>query len=165
MVEALHINPIEILCAIVNFLILFGVLFKFLYKPVLAMFEQRREYIKGELDSAAEAEKAAEEKLASYTKRMEGAEDEAREIVKAAKLKAENEAQLIIEDAHRQAEEIKQRADEDIQQAAEEARRQLQKEMGAIAILAAEQILQQELSAPGGQEKYINTLFEQAGRL
>lgn len=165
MVEALHINLIEIICAIINFLILFGVLFKFLYKPVLAMFEQRREYIKGQLEDAATAEQAAEEKLESYNQRLAKAEDEAREIVKDAKVKAEKEAELILDEARQQAESIKHRADEEVERAVAEARQQLQREMGAIAILAAEQILQHEVSQPEGQEKYINSLFEQAGRL
>ncbi len=164
MVEALHINPIEIACAIINFLILFGVLFKFLYKPVLAMFEQRREYIKNELDSAAAADKAAEEKLEAYNAQLAKAEGEAREIMKEAKLKAEKEAAIILEEANRQADEIRQKADADIQRAAEDARRQLQKEMGAIAILAAEQILRHEVENQEGQDRYINSLFEQVGR-
>jgi len=47
MVEALGISVLEIVFAIMNFLILVGVLTKFLYKPFLSMLEQRNLTIKG----------------------------------------------------------------------------------------------------------------------
>lgn len=164
MVEALGINLVEIICAILNFLILFGILFKFLYKPTMAMFEQRRVSIQNNLDGAAAVKAEADDLLANYNLRIAKAEDEAREIVKESKAKAENEARLIIEEAQEEARKLKERADLDIERARKDAMNELKSEIGALAILAAQQILEREVGTPEGQEEYINGILEQAGR-
>ncbi len=165
MVETLGINFVEIICAIINFLILFGLLSIFLYKPTLNMFERRRNAIKNELEGAAAVRAEADKLLENYNQRISDVEYEVGEIVKASKAKAENEARLIIKDAKAEAMRLKKSAEADIERESQEAMTHLKGEIGKLAILAAEQILEREVCTPEGQEEYINGILEQAGRV
>lgn len=162
MVEALGINLMEIIFAIVNFLILIGVLTKFLYKPTLAMFDRRRNSIQESLDNAEDINRRADAKLENYNKRIARVEEEGREIIVAAKMKAEAQAATIIEDAREEADKIKAAARADIERERQNARAEMRNEIAALAILAAEKIIERELQG-SGQDEIIDGILEQAG--
>lgn len=162
MVEALGINLVEIICAIVNFLILFGVLFKFLYKPVNEMFAKRSEFIQNELDAASATNQEAESRLAGYNARMAAIEEEGREIVRNSKIKAEEQAQMILDGAQAEADAIRAKARADMELEREKASAEMRKEIVAIALLAAEKIIEKDIDI-NGQEEMINGILEQAG--
>ena len=97
MVEALGISLTEFIFYLINFLILVGVLGKFLYKPFLQMMEDRRQSIQDALDNAEMVNRRADEKMHSYNKRIARAEEEGREIIREAKAKADLQAKAIID--------------------------------------------------------------------
>ncbi len=162
MVEALGINLQELIFAIINFLILVGTLTFFLYKPVLKMFDTRSNTIKDTLDNANAVNARADAKMEAYNKRIAGVEAEAREIVKNSKLKAEAQAQTIIEEAHAEAAKIKEKAAADIERERQQAMTEMKGQIAALAVLAAEKILEKEI-AVSGQDEIINGILEQAG--
>ena len=63
MVEALGLDVKTIIFAIVNFLILMGILTKFLYRPFLDMLDRRKKSIKDAFDNAEMTNWKADEKL------------------------------------------------------------------------------------------------------
>ena len=96
MIEALGISLTEFIFYLINFLILVGVLTKFLYKPFLNVMETRKQSIKDALDNAELTNRRADEKMQNYNKRIARAEEEGREIIKEAKIKADAQARQII---------------------------------------------------------------------
>ena len=66
MIEALGISLTEFIFYLINFLILVGVLTKFLYKPFLNVLETRKQTIQDALDNAELVNKRADEKMESY---------------------------------------------------------------------------------------------------
>ena len=77
--EGLGINIPQLIAQLVSFLVLFGLLYFFAYKPILRMFDERSQRIK---DSVEQAEKVKEEAAAAEEenrKKLEAAAKEGQE--------------------------------------------------------------------------------------
>ena len=162
MVDELGISVLEIIFAIVNFLILVGVLAEFLYKPFLSMLEQRNLSIKSAFENAEATNRRADEKLEAYNKRIAHVEDEGREIIKSAKQRADSQAKDIIDEASEKSANMMIQAEKAILREQTKAMADLKNQVASIAILAAEKILEREIS-PEVHAQLIETIIEQAG--
>jgi F-type H+-transporting ATPase subunit b len=120
---------------IVNFLVLFLVLRKLLFKPVTNFMEARAKKIKDSLAEASILSKEAEEKAARYEALMANADAEAERIVKEGEDRSREEAKAILEKAQAEAVEARRRGEEAAEREREKARQEL---VGDIAALAAE---------------------------
>ncbi len=76
----------------VNTLILFALLAKFLFHPVKAMIDERRQGIVDSLDEAKEKNENAETLIATYEGKLKVVEEEGRKMIHEASLKAEKRA-------------------------------------------------------------------------
>lgn len=162
MLDALGINLKDLIFAVANFLILVLILGKFLYKPFLGILEKRKQTIEDAFTNADATNRKADEKYEAYTKKLARAEAESREIIKNARLKADDHANMIVEEAKAEAARIKLQAEKEAVREKEKALREVREQIGQLAILAAEQILEKEVSAEG-QEDIIDRVLEKAG--
>ena len=162
MLEALGISLKELIFVIINFLILVAVLTRFLYKPFLGALEKRKQAIEDAFSNADATNRKADEKYEAYTKKLARAEAESREIIKKARLRADDQANMIVEEAKAEAARIKLKAEKEAVREKEKALREVREQIGQLAILAAEQILEKEVSAEG-QEDIIDRVLEKAG--
>ncbi len=161
MVEALGISLTEFIFYLINFLILVGVLGKFLYKPFLKMMEDRRQSIQDALDNAEMVNRRADEKMHNYNKRIARAEEEGREIIREAKAKADLQAKAIIDEANEKAAEIAAKAEQNIQREKEKAMEDMRQEIAVLAMMAAEKIVEHEIQRIG-QEAIVDEVIRQA---
>ena len=161
MVEALGINLHEFIFYLINFLILVGVLTKFLYKPFLKTMETRKQSIKDALDNAELTNRRADEKMEKYSRRIAKVEEEGREIIREARMKADAQARDIVDEAHREASEIMAKAEAAIEREKEKAMEDMRQEIAALAILAAEKIVEHEIQKVG-QEAVVDEIIRQA---
>jgi F-type H+-transporting ATPase subunit b len=135
--EALGIQPVLLLAQLINVGILFFVLKKFLYKPILKMLDKRKAEIEEGLNltqkmAKEEAKlKERQEELASQAKK------DAKAMLDEAKKQGEQEKKQIITDAHKQAQEILAKA----QKAAEAAKEQALESVKAEAVQLASQMV------------------------
>mgnify|MGYP004475978323 FL=1 len=162
MLDALGINLKDLIFAVANFLILVLLLGKFLYKPFLGILEKRKQTIEDAFTNAEATNRKADEKYEAYTKKLARAEAESREIIKNARLKADDHANMIVEEAKAEAARIKLQAEKEAVREKEKALREVREQIGQLAILAAEQILEKEVAAEG-QEEIIDRVLEKAG--
>ena len=162
MLDALGINLKDLIFAVANFLILVLILGKFLYKPFLGILEKRKQTIEDAFTNAEATNRKADEKYEAYTKKLARAEAESREIIKNARLKADDHANMIVEEAKAEAARIKLQAEKEAVREKEKALREVREQIGQLAILAAEQILEKEVAAEG-QEEIIYRVLEKAG--
>ncbi|MCI5594297.1 MAG: F0F1 ATP synthase subunit B [Clostridia bacterium] len=162
MLDALGINLKDLIFAVANFLILVLILGKFLYKPFLGILEKRKQTIEDAFTNAEATNRKADEKYEAYTKKLARAEAESREIIKNARLKADDHANMIVEEAKAEAARIKLQAEKEAVREKEKALREVREQIGQLAILAAEQILEKEVAAEG-QEEIIDRVLEKAG--
>ena len=162
MIEALGISLKEFIFYMINFLILVGVLTKFLYKPFLGVLEERKRKIQDAFDSAEMTNRRADEKMANYTARIANVEEEGREIIKEAKQRAEVQAAEIISEANEKASQIIAAAQRQIELDKQKAMDDMKQQVVALAMMAAEKIVEHDI-AQTGQEQSVDEIIEQAG--
>lgn len=162
MIEALGISLTEFIFYMINFLILVGVLTKFLYKPFLNVLEERKKKIQDAFDSAELINRRADEKMANYTERIANVEEEGREIIKEAKQRAEVQAAEIIKEANEKAQNMIANAERQIELEKQKAVDDMKQQVAALAMMAAEKIVEHDI-AQTGQEKIVDEIIEQAG--
>jgi len=104
--EALGIDGKFLLGQIVNFLILFGALSYFLYKPVLRMLNDRRQAIADSVENINKINRDLAETDAKTREELDKAQKEARAILDEATKLASDQKKKIIDEAQTQSDRI-----------------------------------------------------------
>lgn len=141
----------------VAFLILLGIISRFVVPAVTAVLDARAAQIKGDLDSATRQRAEAEKVLAEYQAQLAKARKEAGEIV--SKARADAEA-LAAERIKQMEADIGRKADDarkSIDAAKQQALREVQTEVAGVAMQVAETLLGEKVDA-----KTASRLTEQA---
>lgn len=162
MAEALGINLTEFVFYLINFLILVGLLGKFLYRPFLNTLETRKQSIRDALDNAEMTNRRADQKMEDYNRKIARVEEEGREIIKEAKIRAESQAADIIEEAHGKADAMIHSAEKQIERERQKALDDMKQQVAVLALLAAEKIVERSI-AQVGQDQIVDEIIEQAG--
>lgn len=136
----------------INFLVLFFVLRKLLWKPLLDMMEQREQEIKGNLEAAASARGEADELRGRYQEQVAKAQREAQEILNRAAKQAEDNRNEATERARREAALIIEKAEESIRREKEQAITELRSEVANLAVLAAGKVVGKTLTGYDHQQ-------------
>ena len=151
-------SSLMILC---NVFILYIILRKFFWEKIKKFMDDRAAAVQDAIDAAEAVNKRADEKMASYSKRIANVEEEGREIIKGPKQQSDAQAQIIIEEARKQASDIIAKAERTIEQERLAATEEMRKEIASIAMLAAEQIVGKEIDNVG-QDAIIDQVIEDA---
>ncbi len=160
--EALHLELFDVLFYLANFAILVGVLTKFLYKPYLDMMDARKKTIHDAFDEAEATNRKADEKMEEYSKKIANVEDESREIIKNAKMRAEAQANDIIEEANEEAMKIKLQAEKEVEREKAKAMAEMKAQVASLALLVAEKVLEQDIEDKG-QDFLIDDIVGKVG--
>lgn len=112
--EQLGIEPQLLLAQIVNFLIIFFVLWKLLYKPILGMIDKRKKEIAEGLARADKMKVAEEKWKEKEEKLLAEARREARNIVETGEKEGEEARRDIVAAAHKEADGIVAKGKEDV---------------------------------------------------
>ena len=108
--DIISVNIWQIAISLLNLLILFLIIRKFLFKPVKKMIADREAKVSSILDDAQNIKKEAEADKAGWEARMKTADDEANSIIRQAKIKADRRSERILNDAKDHASEIVRQA-------------------------------------------------------
>jgi len=160
----MHIDLNELIWAIINFLVLLAILYKFLWNPILNALDKRRNEIKENLSSAEDLKRQAEKVLDEYRKQLDEAKNEAQEIINQANKTAEDAKSRILAQAKEEAARISQRAREDIQREKEQALEELRDEIAALAVMAAGRVLEKNISKED-HEKLVQEFLSEVGEV
>ena len=133
----------ELLFQIINTVILFLVLKKLLFKPVLNIIEKRENMIQDDLATGAKAKNEGIALKKEYEEKVSLAKEEGKEIIKQATSRAEEKSNQIIADA--QAASLKSKATKEIAQQKEQAIAEIRNDISDIAILAASKVLEEDI--------------------
>ena len=152
--DQLGIEPNLLLAQIVNFLIIFFVLSKLLYKPILGMLEKRKKEITAGLE-LTEKLRTEEEKLnVRKEKVLEEARKDARAIVEAGKKEGDAQAKEIVEAAHTSALAVMEKGKDDVAALRLDMEKDVRRAAVDIASAMTKQLLAQILT-PVDQHKLI----------
>lgn len=145
----------------ITVIVLFLVLKKFFFEKVKNFMETRSNSIQDAFDSAEAVNRRADEKMQNYTKRIANVEAEGREIIRDAKIKADAQAREIIEDANKQAAEMLNKAERNIEREKQKAMEEMRREVAALALMAAERIVEREIQNIG-QDEIVDEVINKA---
>ncbi len=157
----MEFNP-TLLMIVITLFVLYLILRKNFFEKIRNYTLARENEIKSSFDSAEETVKAANETLQKYEAKMSGAEAEKRDIIAMGKQRADAQAKSIIDEAKEEAARIKARAMEEIEQERQKAVLEMQKQIAALAIMAAEKILEKQIN-DREQDEIVDKIIEQAG--
>lgn len=151
---------VMVLC---NIAILYFILKRFFFEKIRNFMLARENTIRDAFDSAEAANRTAIEKLESYNRRIAQAENDGREIIRKAKAKADVQAKAILDEASAKAGELLREAEKEIERQRAKAVAEMKAEIGMLAIMAAEKILEKNLEKAADQDEVIDKIIKEAG--
>jgi len=157
---ALGINLPMLIAQIVNFSILFGVLYLVAYKPVIRIFDERSAKIKESMEQTESIKEQVERADEETKKQIEAASKEGQEIVARAIRGGEEVRQQAQQEARGEAEALITRARAENQRGRDDAIDELRKEFAELTILAAGKVIDQSLDEEGHRQLIDKTLDE-----
>lgn len=144
---------------VMNFTVLFVVLFFLLRKPVAQALNGRIKGIRDQLDELEVKKKEAEKKLAEYNEKLSLLDKEAEKIV-AEYIKQGNEAKArILKEAEAEAVKLEEQAKRNIENEFKQAKSKLQEEISEKALLKAEEILKSKITTED-QDRLVDEYLE-----
>jgi len=148
------------IAAILVFLIVFVILRKTAWGPILKGLADREARIKRDITDAEAARVRAEESQKQYLSQLAGAESQVRDLLNKAIADAEKIGTNLKMQAQQEAEEIKERAQREIEAAKNQALREVYEQTAELATSVAEKILKRNLNADD-QRSLVNESLEQ----
>jgi F-type H+-transporting ATPase subunit b len=159
-VEGLGINLSTLIAQIVSFLVLFGLLYFFAYKPILRMFDERSQRIKESVEQAARVKEEAVAAEEENRKKLEAAAKEGQEAIARAmragdesRLRAQQEAQV-------EAAGLIEKARQEIQRERDEVVNEIRREFADLTVAAAGKVIEKSLDKEAHRELIEKVLEE-----
>jgi len=154
------------LAAIVAFLLLFAVLYKYAWGPILSGLQAREEKIRNDLSEAERANAEAKKTLEEYKQKLAEAETEARRVLDQAREDGEQLRQRLRSETEDILVQQRQQASDEIRLAKHQAVEDLYAQAANLATAVAGKILQREIGEQDTQRLVDESLNElEQGRL
>ncbi len=141
----LGISLPTLIAQIVNFAILFGLMYLFAYKPIIRMFDGRSRKIKESMEQTELIKQQAARAQEEAEKRIAGASREGQEVVARAVRAGEELRQKTTQEAKQEAEALVSRARAEIQRERDQAIDELRAAFADLTIQAAEKVIDRSL--------------------
>jgi F-type H+-transporting ATPase subunit b len=162
--SSLGINGPFLLAQIFNFFVLFFLLRRFLFKPMVTMLESRKQRIADGLQAAEMARREAEAERAQLQAQIDSERREAMDRVAAASKRGETLAAEIEGSARQNAQKILEDARFEATRERERIVAEAQDQIAELAMLAAEKVLGRELSSRDVQRSFVNQFLAADGK-
>lgn len=160
--DVISVNIWQMLASLANLLLLFLMVKKFLYKPVMKMLDARRNAIDKDYSDANEAKTQAMSDKIKYEERLREANSEADSVIKNAVGIASEREKEIIAEAKIKAEGIVRQAENEALLERKKAEDAVKKEIVEVSSLLTEKVLEREVSADDHQH-FIDSFIESLG--
>ena len=143
---------------------LYFIMKHFFFEKVHNFMVARENAVKESFENAEQVNLLANEKMDKYDKKIAELESEGREIIRNAKIKADQRAESIIDETNVKVEQMLKRAQEEIDREKAKAIVEMREQIAAMAIFAAEKIIELQLDM-SGQEELLAGILDEAGRV
>ena len=144
----LRIDPHVIAAQIAGFILLWLLLARYLFRPVMDLIQTRQQEIKSTYEAAENEKAKAEELRADFERRLAGIEAEARARIQEAIKQAEDAKNEIIADARRRSEDILRRGGEDLVRERGKILSEIREEVVNLSLEAAGKLIGETLDEP-----------------
>ena len=140
---------LSLLWTIINLVVFYLLLKKFLFKPVMGIMEKREQTIADGLKNASDRQEEAEALKKEYESALSGAKEESVKIVENARVEAKRQS-----DADRRADATIERARKTIETERKQALDGVETQIAGLAMQAARKIVDEETRKQGNQAIY-----------
>lgn len=161
--EDIGISLSGLIAQLVNFFILFGLLFLLLYKPVMRMLRERSEKIKDSMEQAEQIKEKMAQTEQQVREQVEAARRDGQSIMAQAGQIGEQLKEAARQEARQEAEVIVARARVEIDRERDAAIDELRRQFTDLAIMAAEKVINETLDKER-HRRIIDEVLEQAPR-
>jgi F-type H+-transporting ATPase subunit b len=155
-----HITWSTFFIQLAAFLILFLLLKRYAFGPLLGIMEQRKELIQGQLDNAENSRNQAAQHLEEQKQALQQARKEAYDIIEQAKATSSKQADDIIVTAKTEASRLKDDAVKDIESEKNKAIAALRGEVGGMSVKIASKIIEKQIDEKS-QEQLVNQYLKE----
>ena len=159
---SLGISVPTLLAQIVNFAILFGLLYLVAYKPMMRMLDERSGKVKESMEHTEYIKKQAAHAGEETKRQIEAAGEEGRGIITRAMRTGDEVKREAQQEARREAESLIDRARTEIQRERDDAIGELRKEFADLTILAAGKVIDRSLDKEAHRQLIDKVLEESA---
>ena len=142
----LEVNPGLMFWTIVTFVILFWILKRYAWGPILEALEKREKTIKESLDEATRSREEARKLFEDYNRKLEQAGAEAQKILEQGRAMSEEMKKDIVSKAKKEAEEIVKRGKREIDLEREKAIHAIRKHAVDLSLHAASRVIEKSLT-------------------
>ena len=160
--DVISVNIWQMAVSLINLVILFLLVKKFLYKPVKNMLEARQNNIENDYNKAKEAKEHAESMENEYEQKLSLAREESDRVIKSAVDIAKSRESEILQDAKEKADSMVKKAQSDIELEKRKYEEEIKREIADVSSVLAEKVLERELS-DDDHKRFINSFLENIG--
>jgi F-type H+-transporting ATPase subunit b len=153
----LQIEIGTVIFQLVAFLILFLILKKYAFGPLMRVMSERANYIDNQITTAEKNREEVERLAEEHRTAIQAAKKDAHEMIENARRSGEKQAADIVAAAEAEARRLKEDATAAINREKEQAIAELKEQVGNLSVLLAGKIVAQELNAESHK-----ALFEEA---
>lgn len=151
---------INLVFTIINLLVLYFLMKKFLFGRVNKIIDARKTLIDKQFADAKETQDAADGLKTEYENKLAAAKEEGGKIVAEAKLKAKEESDRLLSVADEELDQKRRKAEEDLSVERANALRDMKKEIAALVIDAATKVVDDQNTIQNNQKLYDKFLAE-----
>jgi len=159
----LGLNWTGLIFQLINFGILYWVLKRWAYPPIVRLLDRRRRQIAEGLREAAAARQALEDAAAARQKILATARTEATALIETARSEAQREAARIAAEAQAAAAAVTTQAEQRLAYQRRRAQAELTAELGQVVAAAAAAVTRQELT-PEADAAVVKKALQEAAR-
>jgi F-type H+-transporting ATPase subunit b len=152
LIETFHIDVKLLIAQVINFAIVFSVLYFFALKPLLKIMQKRTETIEKSLDDAKRIEENLEKTEADYNKRLSEAKKEAGNIMEKANKLSEEKKGEMIKKAKEEIGQIIESEKAKMQTEKAKTLKEIKREVAELVIDSLEKILEEKIDLKKDKE-------------
>ena len=160
--QFIGVNPITMIFAWINLIILYFILKKLAFKRIKGMIDSRQEEIDGMYSDAESSVKSATEMKAEYEAKIAKADEECDEMLRTAVRRAQLREEEILKDANDKAARTLARAEEQIELERRNAINEVKDEISDMALGIAAAVLERDVT-PADHEQLIGEFIDKLG--
>lgn len=160
--DIISVNIWQILISLINLLILFLMLKKFLFKPVQKIMAARQAQVDQVYEDADKRLQSATQMKQEYEQRLSNARDEADTLVKNATVTAQKRGDQLMSEAQQQASRLKQKAEEEIEQQKKQMLNEVRQDISELAVDIASKVIEREINK-GDYDAFVDEFIRNVG--
>ncbi len=154
----------NLIAAVLQFILLLFLLRAFVYKPILAAMQKRRDTIAKQIQDADGLRGEADKLRHEAQELVNQARDEAKQILANARRESDEQAKKIVEQAQKEASYRQKAAIEEIEHERDQALASIRSQVADLVVFAAGKVIERNLNAED-QARYVDEVLKDAGQL